>query len=59
MNNDTSSLDELCDGMRTNDPSIRKVRIPVLIQSHVDSLLNALHGNTFVASLVLHIDLLT
>jgi hypothetical protein len=56
MNNDTFGLDELCDGIRKNDPSIRKVHIPVSNQSQVDSLLNALDGNTSVTSLVLDVD---
>jgi hypothetical protein len=56
MNNDTFGLDELCDGIRKNDPSIRKVHIPVSNQSQVDSLLNALDRNTFVTTLVLDVD---
>jgi hypothetical protein len=55
MSNDTStgSLDELCDGIRKNDPSISKVRIPICIHSQVDSLLKALRENSTVTTLVL------
>jgi hypothetical protein len=54
MNNNSPSLpvDELCDGIRRNDPSINKVQISVCNHSQVDSLLKALLENNAVSTLV-------
>jgi hypothetical protein len=56
MDIDTCSLpvDELCDSIRKNDPSINKVYISVRNHSQVNALLKALYGNTSVTSL--HLD---
>jgi hypothetical protein len=47
------TLEELCDGLRTNDPSITDVSIPVYDRSRLIALLKALQGNVRVSSLTL------
>jgi hypothetical protein len=53
MDRNSRSLNELCDGIRKNDPSINKVYISVCNHTQVDSLLKALHENSTVTTLVL------
>jgi hypothetical protein len=55
MDRNSRSLNELCDGIRKNDPSINNVYISVCNHTQVDSLLKALHENSTVTTLVLDI----
>jgi hypothetical protein len=50
------TLEELCDGLRMNDPSITDVKIPTYDHSRFITLLKALQGNERVSSLTLDLD---
>jgi hypothetical protein len=50
------TLEELCDGLRMNDPSITDVKIPTDDRSRLVALLKALQGNERVSSLTLDLD---
>jgi hypothetical protein len=59
MSSRCPSLQDLCNGLRCNDPVITQVELPVLGGARLRSLLAALQGNNLVSSIVLDVSSLT